>query len=58
MMLTAERLREIMDYDPASGVFTRRVAMRCAPAGVVIAGTPDGGYLAARVLHGDFARAA
>jgi hypothetical protein len=42
-MLTAERLREVLAYDPETGVFTRRTTGR-------VAGGSDGhGYLAARV---------
>ena len=44
-MITQSRLKELMRYDPLTGVFTRRVARGSVPAGA-IAGTPDEkGYL-------------
>lgn len=56
-MLTAERLRELLHYDPATGIFIRRVARTNAPAGSVAGSKHSGGYLTiwidgrARKLH-------
>lgn len=49
-MLTASKLREVLDYDPASGVFRWRVSpTRSVPVGRV-AGTPDReGYTKIRI---------
>lgn len=48
-MLTPERLRELLTYDPLTGDFTRRVARGNLPAGTR-AGTPHNmGYLVLRV---------
>lgn len=47
--LTATRLRELLCYDPNTGIFTRRSLRGGQPAGSVV-GTPHGnGYLSARI---------
>ena len=48
-MLTAARLREVLVYDPTSGVFTWRVARGRAPAGAVAGQRSRYGYTAIRV---------
>jgi hypothetical protein len=50
--LTAERLRELFRYDPATGVFTRRISTSNRVKAGETVGTPDGaGYL--RVMVDD-----
>jgi hypothetical protein len=44
-ILTASRLRELFHYDPITGLFTRRVAVRNGPAGVVAGWLNSCGYI-------------
>lgn len=44
--LTAERLRELLNYDPETGVFTRRVTRRRWKAGTSIGWLMNTGYVA------------
>ncbi|MGV8823023.1 HNH endonuclease signature motif containing protein [Methylibium petroleiphilum] len=44
--LTAQRLRELLHYDPETGVFTRAIQLSPrAPAGVVVGGISPRGYV-------------
>jgi hypothetical protein len=44
-MLNLDRLKELLHYDPETGVFTRRISRTSAPAGTVAGSKHDGGYL-------------
>lgn len=44
-MLDARRLRELLFYDPASGVFTRRITVPRGKAGAVVGFNDGSGYL-------------
>ena len=48
--LTAERLRELLHYDPATGIFTRLISCASnAQAGAVAGGINSSGYLAMKL---------
>ena len=47
--LTAERLRELLHYDPATGIFTRLVKARSAACGAVAGTAHNRGYLVVRL---------
>lgn len=48
--LTAERLRELLHYDPKTGIFTRRVTVNSvARAGDVCGGDDSHGYLQVKI---------
>lgn len=49
MTLTAQRLRELLHYDPETGVFTRRVATSRSHVGSVAGTLNVCGYLVARL---------
>ena len=48
--LTAEKLRELLHYDPATGIFTWKVRTANQVKAGDVAGSPSGGYLQIMVL--------
>lgn len=48
-MLTQERLKELLDYDPDAGIFTRRIAMNGHRAGETCGTVHFEGYIAIKV---------
>jgi hypothetical protein len=47
--LTAERLRELLNYDPDTGLFTHRVSRRGVTAGKIVGSKHAKGYIVIRV---------
>jgi hypothetical protein len=48
-MLTQERLLQVLDYNPETGVFTRRLKQRGVSQGAVAGSIDQGGYLVTSV---------
>ena len=48
MKITQERLKEVLFYDDETGIFTRKIALGCRPAGSIV-GTNMRGYLNAQI---------
>lgn len=53
--LTAERVRELLDYDPTTGLFTRRVSRGGAKVGGVAGGLDNWGYVGIKIDGHDHA---
>lgn len=53
-MLTAERLKELLNYDPISGLFTWIGSPRCGWNGKAAGSTDSHGYIAIRVEGNDY----
>jgi hypothetical protein len=49
--LTVERLRELIDYDPETGIFKRRTKCGCLRAGTIATSKTDQGYLRIGIDH-------
>jgi hypothetical protein len=48
-ILTLERLKELLHYDPETGIFTRRITRRGVPAGQVAGSVSGDGHLRAKL---------
>lgn len=48
-MITSEILKEIVDYDPGTGIFKRKIKSSNQKAGVVLGTKNSGGYLIAMI---------
>jgi hypothetical protein len=53
-MLTQERLKELVHYDPATGLFTWRVARPKCRVGGLVGSTDSKGYLRARIDYVEY----
>lgn len=49
--LTADRLREIMSYDPETGIMVRRLAVKRGPVGSAVGTVNSCGYLICRIHY-------
>lgn len=54
-LLTAERLRELLHYEPTTGLFTRRVSRGGAKAGEVAGGLDRWDYIGIKIDGRDYA---
>src|SRR2546429_357861 len=54
MELTAERLRELLSYDPETGVFTRRIATFGHSRGEVVGSTAPNGWNKIKLEGGSY----
>lgn len=52
--LTQERLRELFNYDPSAGVFTRRVSRGCAKIGSIAGWKSSHGHVAITIDRRDY----
>lgn len=53
-MLTQQRLKELLHYDPDTGVFTWKPGRRGVPSGAVAGSKHSDGYIKIRVDGGDY----